>query len=454
MNTRNQKDTSQQTNNRARWSSKFAFIIAATAGAVGLGNLWKFPYITYQNGGGLFVLIYLACIIVLGLPIIIAEIYLGKTSQVNPVDTFKNLDSNKYSSIIGIITVFTCFLLLSYYIIITGWSIEYLLSAVQGVFINLSPQQSEANFDSFISNPIRMMQWQIVILLSAWIAISLGVKKGIENSAKFLMPILIILLVVLAINSLLIDPELLGLKFLIQGDISKFSSSSFLEALGHSFFTLSVGVGVAIVYGSYLDKDNMQFSNVISTGLTIALIDTLIAISACLIIFPILFVYGFQPSNGGIGILFTTIPLELSKFPFGNLIVCSFYILVLFAAFSSVISLIEPIVSTFIEKFSWSRVKASSITILALFIAGIPSLYSINTLDKVDLFVSNILIPLNALGVSLFLGYRYNITLMHEEFTHLRLHPIIFILFRTTLRYIVPLCIFCVFIYSLWPNKA
>lgn len=403
--------------NREHWGNKLGFILAAAGSAVGLGNIWKFPYITGQNGGAAFIIIYLICILAIGLPVLIAEILLGRNSQKGPISTFKTLATKykKFWMLVGGMFFVTGLIILSYYNIIAGWSMGYIVEAIKGNVTSFqTSSDASLHFGSLVSNPQWIIFWQFTFVLMGGFVVYFGVKNGIERLARFLMPIFFIILIFLVLWGVSLEGSERGLSFLFHPDWSTVTFNAVLIALGHAFFTLSVGMGVLLTYGSYLNKtDNMFFS-----GVMIAFLDTIIALLAGLAIFTSVFAMGFDPA-GGPGLVFNVLPAVFSQMPGGGIFAMMFFILLSIAALTSTISILEMMVSTLMDEFNMKRHTSVILLSLTIFILGIPSALSFGELshltfggftlfDIMDYLSANILLPLGGLFVALFVGWYLN----------------------------------------------
>ncbi len=415
-------------NDRGSWSSRFGFVVAAAGSAIGLGNIWKFPYITYENDGGAFVLVYLLCIVAIGIPIMTAEMLIGRKTQKNAVGAFKELGGNKWK-IVGGLGVVTGFVLLSYYSVIAGWTLEYFFKSVSGSFNGLSEQEVGNQFGTFVTNPFKQVFWHGLFMSLTVFVIMGGVAKGIERVTKILMPVLLGIFVILLIQSLQTGGAGKALTFLFRPNFSELTFDSVLEAVGHSFFTLSLGMGTIITYGSYMRKgDSLPKSALIVSGL-----DTCIAMVACMVIYPIIFSFDLVPTKSA-GILFTTLPVIFVKMPGGTFFAPLFFALVAFAALTSTISLLEVVVSYFVDEFKWERKKATAGTGFLIFMLGILSalsngahqgLSNLNIIGKTstvgffntfDYLVSNWMLPIGGLLIAVFVGWILQSSVKEEEF--------------------------------------
>ncbi len=357
---------------RGQWSSKLGFIFAAAGSAIGLGNIWRFPYIAGENGGAAFVFTYLICVIVIGLPVMLAELALGRATQRNPVGAIDAVRPGSIWKAVGILGVLTGVAILSYYAVIAGWTVGYMVSSAIGKPID---------FKMFVANPFEMISYQALFLLLTIMVVSGGVEGGIERWAKVLMPVLLVLLVILIIRSLTLDGALKGLEFYLKPDFSKLNYNVIISALGQAFFSLSLGMGTMMTYGSYLKKND----NAVASGFQVALFDTLIAFMAGLLIFPALFAMGKDPAAGP-GLVFQVLPEIFKAMPLGNLFGALFFLLLAVAALTSTISLLEVPVAYFVDEKRWTRKKAVWTVGAATFLVGIPSALSLGA----NKFFSNI----------------------------------------------------------------
>ncbi len=396
------------TTDRGQWSSKLGFIFAAAGSAIGLGNIWRFPYIAGENGGAAFVFTYLVCVIAIGLPVMLAELALGRATQRNPVGAIEAVRPGSVWKFVGILGVLTGVAILSYYAVIAGWTIGYMISSALGKPID---------FGAFVSNPVAMIFYQALFLLLTIAVVSGGVEGGIERWAKILMPMLLILLVILIIRSLTLDGAMKGLEFYLKPDFSKLNYNVIISALGQAFFSLSLGMGTMMTYGSYLKKED----NAVSSGFQVAIFDTLIAFMAGLLIFPALFAMGKDPAAGP-GLVFQILPDIFKALPLGNLFGALFFLLLAVAALTSTISLLEVPVAYFVDEKRWTRKKAVWTVGIATFVVGIPSALSLGAspffsgieigflnktgfLDIMDFIWGNFSLAFGALLLSIFVGW-------------------------------------------------
>lgn len=461
---------------REHWSGSLGFVLAAAGSAIGLGNIWKFPYIAGENGGGAFVLVYLVCIFAVGLPVMLCEISIGRTTQKNPVGAYKMLQPKVSTlghvigfcmlligvsliffenygfaalfSLIGILIfifgwtvagfvgVLSGFVILSFYSVVGGWTIGYICKAISGNLAFTDAKIAGKAFGTFISNPLQMIGFHVVFMIICALIIVKGVQKGIERWSKILMPVLFLLLVVLILRGITLDTNNAGIKFFLTPDFSKLSGESILIALGHAFFTLSLGMGAMITYGSYISKQQ----NLFVSSLAIVALDTLIAIMGGLAIFPAVFAMGLSPDKGP-GLVFNVLPVVFNGIPGGvGIWGTMFFLLLLIAAITSGISLLEVVVAYFVDELKIKRIYAVLIATVSITLLGILCAVSIanwenlqglhkvlveafdikqkNFFDVMDDLASNWLLPLGGLACSLFVGWIWGTNKAVEEIRH------------------------------------
>tara|TARA_Y100001970_G_scaffold217245_1_gene266065 strand:+ start:107 stop:1573 length:1467 start_codon:yes stop_codon:yes gene_type:complete len=408
-------------NKREQWGSRTGFILAAAGSAVGLGNIWKFPYIAGENGGAAFLFIYLICIVAVGLPILSIEILLGRETQKNPVGAFKSIAGKssiwKYAGALGVLASFT---ILSFYSVVGGWSLGYTIEAFKGTFINFTDLKiSEAFFGESVSNVKWIIGYHTAFFLMVVGIILLGVKDGLERASKFLMPTLLLILIILAAQGLMLDGGNKGISFLFNPDWSVVDGETFLKALGHAFFTLSLGMGAMMTYGSYLSNKD----DIVNATYIIVFLDTLIAILAGIAIFTVVFAAGGTPDKGP-GLIFNVLTTSIASLPGAYFFGISFFLLLTIAAVTSAISILEVSVSYLFDELKFSRKKATAIMGTLVYLAAIPCALSFNLLsdttisiqgkpftffDIADFLASNILLPLGGFFIAVFAGYVWGI---------------------------------------------
>ena len=398
------------------WRSQTIFVLAAVGSAVGLGNLWKFPYITGEHGGAAFVLVYLLCIAAVGLPILIAEITLGRAGGANPPQAMARLARQSHASrwwtLLGVNGVLGGLFILSFYSVIAGWGLAYFVDSLQGGFAQMDASAAQKHFDQLVASPIGLVFWHTLIMLATVLIVLRGVRGGIERAINVLMPGLLVILLILFGYALTLPAFSQSFAFLFTPDFSKLSSESILVALGHAFFTLSLGFGTMMVYGSYLPP---SFSIVRAT-LWIIVADTVIALLAGLVIFTIVFNHGLSPSAGP-GLLFQTLPIAFGQLQWGALLSGLFFAMVVIAALSSAISMMEPGLSWLEQHWGWSRPFGASVLGGLVWLLGAASALAFNhwqsvtligertIFESMDFLTSSLMLPLGGLMTAVFVGW-------------------------------------------------
>lgn len=435
------------------WSTQSVFIMAAVGSAVGLGNLWKFPYITGENGGGAFVLVYLLCILLLGIPVLFSEFILGRNGKANPVQAMANVslenNASKAWTILGFNGVLAGLLILSFYTVIAGWALFYFVESAQGSFIDTDAEAVSGMFSGLLSSPVQLMFWHTLFSLATIIIVSKGVKSGIEKAINFLMPGLFFILLVLLGYATTTGYFGQSFEFLFSPDFSKLTWEAVLTAMGHAFFTLSIGMGAMMVYASYLPKEH----SIVKAGLWIAFADTLIALLAGLVIFSIVFANGLEPGAGP-GLLFQTLPVAFGEMTGGWFFGTLFFALVVMAALSSAISIIEPVVSWFEQNWGIARTKATWLLGGFIWFIGVGTVLSFNSwsdihflqgktfFDTLDFLTANILLPLGGLLMVVFVGWVMKPQTVASE---LSLSGALFNGFMWVLKWVSPIAVIVVF---------
>jgi neurotransmitter:Na+ symporter, NSS family len=435
-----------------QWSSRWTFILAATGAAVGLGNIWKFPYLTGQNGGSAFVLVYMFCVATLGIPLMMAEILVGRRGRSTPIRTMqilaKETRATQWWQIIGWSGTLAGMLILSYYSVIGGWTLAYILKSASGTFSGADGQFAAQTFGTFIGDGTTLFFWHTLFMVMTMGVVAGGVQGGLEKAVQYLMPTLFVLLLVMVGYSMTTGYFGKGVEFLFTPDFSKLSGSSMLSAMGQAFFSLSLGMGTIMIYGSYVPRD----TSIAGTSVAIALADTAVALLAGLAIFPIVFANNLEPGSGP-GLIFQTLPVAFGHMSGGLAFGSLFFILLLVAAWTSSISLIEPLVTWLIETFGISRVRAALYAGLATWVCGLGTVWSFNWwadltvfgmtfFDLLDFITSNLMLPLGGILIALFAGW-----LMKTESTRAELqiaHSATFAAWQTLVRYIAPVAVFIV----------
>ncbi len=440
----------------AQWSSKMTFVLAAAGSAVGLGNIWRFSYMVGESGGAAFVLVYLACVAVIGLPILVAEWMIGRRGQNNPINAMLKLASSngqtKAWALVGVSGVLAAFLILSFYSVIGGWSLYYTLNSVTGTFTGQDADGVGAIFGGLLGNPGLLLLWHTAFMvLVVWI-VARGVTKGLEGAVRTLMPALVVLMFVLVGYGMTTGHFGEALAFMFRPDWGALSGDIVLAAMGQAFFTLSLGMGIMMAYGSYLGED----VNLLGTARTVIILDTGIALLAGLAIFPIVFANGLSAGEGP-GLIFVTLPLAFGNMTGGIILGLMFFLLLTFAALTSAISLLEPVVEFVEERSPLTRVMATlagGVAVWALGIAALMSfnvwdeflIFGLNVFDLLDTFTSTILLPLTGLGAIVFVAWCLDRKSVAAE---LNLSAGSETLWYVVARYIAPVGVILVFINSL-----
>lgn len=438
-----------------QWTSKLGFILAAAGSAIGLGAIWKFPYVAGTNGGAIFFLIFILLTLFIGAPILIAEFVIGRATQKDAISAYRELAPRSAWHMLGYLGVIASIILLSFYSVVGGWILSYLWRSVTGAFTGLTRVEYGALFEATIGNPIEAVIAQFIfILLTIWV-VQGGVQKGIEKANKYMMPALFILFIILAIRSMTLTGASAGIEFLLMPDFSRISAETLLLALGQSFFALSVGISVMVTYASYLSKAE----NIMKSAFSVVGLNILISLLAGLVIFPAVFALGFEPGAGP-GLVFVVLPAVFNEMVFGGVFLTIFLILLLFATLTSAFSILEIVVAVMVKKEAGKRKRAAWIAGIVIFVIGIPSalsfgilsnvkLFNKNIFDFADFLVSNLSLPLGALFISVFIGYRIPRQLVKKEL-ELGTKGLgkIFDIWYLSIRYIVPVGIILVFLNS------
>ncbi|MFT5872389.1 MAG: NSS family neurotransmitter:Na+ symporter [Clostridium sp.] len=440
---------------RDNFGSKIGILAAAAGSAVGLGNIWKFPYITGKNGGAAFILVYLACILLIGLPVMISEFVLGRKTQVNAVAAFKQIAPKKPWYLAGFLSVSTAFIILSFYSIIAGWVFSYIGRSATGNLITVTPDKLSDYFGNIISSPIEPLFWSFLVLAISSFIVILGVKSGVEKYSKVFMPLLFIIIVILMFRSLTLDGASEGVSFLLKPDFSQLTTKGVLEALGHAFYSLSLGMGIILTYGSYIDKK----VNIVSLAIQVTIADTVIALMAGLVIFPAVFAYGLEPKAGP-ELIFITLPAVFKAMPFGAIFETLFFLLVGIAAITSTISLLEVVVSFCTEQFNVGRKKCTILISLAVFALSIPSTLSFgiwsdikifgkNFFDLFDFVASNIFLPVGGILICIFVAWVWGSKNAIKEITSDGLYSFKFAkIYSFIIKFVAPISIGIILLYS------
>ncbi len=436
---------------RVGFKSNFGAIAALAGSAVGLGNIWKFPYIAGTNGGGAFLIVYIFFTLAIGFPVMLAEFSLGRRSQQNALGTFKILAPGTRWILFGFLSIIAATLILSFYGTVSGWTLEYVWLSMNNSFKGQTAENINHLFTNFISHPYKALLWQTGFMFLTGAIIMGGVQKGIERYSKIMMPLLFIIVIALSINSTTLSGSSEGLKFLFFPKFSELTSKSILSALGQAFFSLSVGMGILLTYASYIPKSD----NLTSISLKVIITDTLVAILAGIAILPAVFSFHIDPQAGP-GLVFLTLPKVFQGLPAGQLWATLFFILLTFAALTSSISLLEVPVAYLVEEKKLKRPVATMIT--TLFITSIGSfntlsfgplhdtkIFGMSIFDTCDYLCSNILLPIGGILICIFAGWYLDKAILYSELSNngrLKIH--FFKLYTFILKYIAPICIFLI----------
>lgn len=440
-----------------RWGSRMAFIFAASAAAIGLGNIWRFPYIAGQNGGGAFVLLYLACVVVLGIPLLVSEITLGRLGRATPVKAIANLavesKRSKHWGWAGGLTILAGYLIVTYYVVIVGWVVDYAGRAAINQFAHATEITSMQAFKALQASHWQMLLTTTAVILGALFINMMGIKKGLERAVLFMFPALFVLMLLLLGYSMIHGNFKQAMHFLFMPDFSQFTAKTFLLALGQAFFSLNIAMGVTIMFSAYLPKE----TPIASSAVIIAIADTGFAMLAGIIIFPIVFAYHLKAAAGP-SLIFQTLPIAFGQMPFGRIIATLFFIMLFFAAFSSVIALLEPAIAWVIETFNMKRKYA---VFLACFVCWILSLgaiasfsakkyvsvHGISFFQGIDFVTASIMLPIGGILIALFCGWFLLKNILHDR---LHWHPNHFWYrtWRFIMRYFAPVAILLVLLTS------
>jgi len=390
--------------------SSLGAVAVTLASAVGLGNIWKFPALAGQNGGAAFVLLYLVCVAGVGIPVLMAELLLGRMAKANAVATFKKLAPGKPWYLVGLGGVLAAVVIMAYYSDVAGWVYFYAFKALTGG-LSVSAAETGRIFDATVASPGSSLIWQWIVLTVTTGIVVMGVSKGIERVVKRLMPLLLVLLLICDVRALSLPGARAGLAFLFSPDLSKITGTVILTALGLAFFKLSLGMGTMLTYGSYMSESQ----SIPGTAVKVAITDTLVSLLAGVAIFPAVFAFGYEPTAGA-SLLFITIPAVFASMPFGGVFTFLFFLLTAIAATGAMLSLIEVPVAFLAESFGWSRRKAGLASAGAMALLGIPATLSTSTLSSVQVFgktffdlfdflSSNILLPVGGIAIAVFVGW-------------------------------------------------
>lgn len=446
------------------WSSRTAFILAAIGAAVGLGNIWRFPYLAGDNGGSAFVVVYIACIAAVGIPILIAETLMGRRGGMSPIGTMtvlaREAGASPHWRKAGWLAVITIFLAGSFYYVVASWILAYVVLSIEGAFSGIDAGGAHGLFATLLADPWRLSIWFAIFMAMTVFVVASGVRNGLERAVKFLMPLLFLLLVLMVAYAAYAGDFARGFRFLFHFDASRISASVVLAAIGQAFFTLGIGQAVMMTYAAYMPKH----VRLPQAAMIIAGADLLVSILAALMIFPILFAAGL-PSDSGPGLIFETLPLAFGQMPGGRVFATLFFVLVAIAALTSTISGVEPVVSWAEEHRGWKRKPVAAVVGLAIWLVGLGSVFSFNIwagfkplemlpafqdktlFDLLEYLSANILMPLNGLIIAVFAGWIMSKASVLDELAATENKLIVGL--RLLLRYVAPLAIVAIFLSNL-----
>jgi len=442
--------------NRDGFGSRLGVIAAAAGSAVGLGNIWRFPYVTGENGGGAFLLVYVLFILVIGVPVMLSELALGRRSQRNALGAFKKLAPGTWWHIIGMMGIAAAFFILAFYTTVSGWTLEYLFLSIGNSFEGQSKEELNVTFEEFRNNGYLPLLWQLMFMLFTALIVYKGIKNGIEKYTKLLMPALLLIIIVLGIRAVTLPGSGTGLTFLFQPDFSKINADVVLQALGQAFFSLSIGMGALITYGSYI-KSNEDLGK---TAFSVTLTDTLVAVLAGVAIFPAVFAFGIEPQSGP-SLVFITLPMIFQEMTGGYFFALIFFVLLVIAALTSTISVLEVVVAYVSEELNMSRRKATILSAGSISVLGIlctlsqgpmPEIHigNRNLFDILEFASANIMLPLGGLLIVLFAGWYMKREDLYDEISNkesLKIHLIWAYYF--IIRFLAPVAIALVFLNGL-----
>lgn len=439
-----------KTEKRATFGGRISAVLAAAGSAVGLGNIWRFPYLAGENGGGAFVMIYLATVLLIGLPLMLSEFSLGTATKRNAVGAFRQL--NKRWVPLGYMGVLSSVLILGFYLVVAGWTAEYMIHSVFSDQVqNTDPQNHVAAFENFITNPWKPVLYAVLFGLTTHWIVARGVQEGIERASKVMMPLLFLALVLLSINSILMPGGMEGLKFFLNPDFSKVTAETFLMAVGQAFFSLSIGLGTMITYASYFKPG----TSVRGTAFQVTMLDTTVAVMAGLVIFPAVFSAGLEPGSGP-SLVFITLPSIFCNLPMSAFWSTIFFLLLVLAAITSTISMHESATAYLQEEWNMSRRSAAwSVTLFTGVLAVVASLslgiwkahtlFGLTFFDLLDYLTANIMLPLGALLTCIFVGWKIDRKLFEQQLYPECAGGFMFRAIRFMIRYICPVLLVILF---------
>ena len=435
-----------------QWSSKLAFVLAATGAAVGLGNIWRFPYIAGTHGGSAFVLLYILFVLLIGIPMMLSEFVIGRAGRSYPMESLKKIATDhkhsRHWGLLGLWGALALILVLSFYSVVSGWSMAYLCKSLQGQFNQQSPAAIQTIWSNFLANPSEMIFWHTLFMGLTMGVIMAGVQQGLERGTKLMMPLLYLILFTLVIYAAKMGDSKAAWHFLFDFHPEKIDSQVVIAALGHAFFTLALGAGALVMYGAYIPRD----VHLVNSVFIVVALDVLVAILSGMAIFPMVFAAHLAPSAGP-GLMFEALPISFSQLTHGNMIGSLFFLLLLFAAWTSSINIAEPLIVMLMNQLNWTRRQAAALTGLIAWGLGLISVFSFNVFkdfklfqnqeslfDFITNFSTNILLPIGGIGFAVFAGY---IMTRQQSKQQLDTNPLLYSLWRFCIRYLAPIGVAC-----------
>ncbi len=429
---------------RGSWSGLIGFVLAAAGSAIGLGNVWRFPYITGKYGGGAFVIVYIGCVLLVGIPIMLAEFLIGRKTQRNAVGAFRTLRPGSPWVITGWLGVVSGFVILSYYSVVGGWVLHYIYLSLSNSFAGRTPEEIAKIFAALQTNAPLQILWHATFMLLTIVIVAGGIQTGIERGNKIMMPLLFLLLCALLVYALQTGGARAGIDFLVRPRWKDLSPTAVLEALGQALFSLSLGMGAMITYGSYVGRG----TNLVHSAFYVATGDTLVAILAGFVVFPLVFTFGLEPTAGP-SLLFRTLPIAFGQIPAGWLVALAFFLLFTFAALTSAISLLEVVAAYFIDEHRWSRMAASWALGLVIFLLGIPSSLWEKFFGLMDGLATNYLLPTGAFLIAVFTGWALSHREKQEEFQKGEIGRLPYLGWSFLIRLVSPVAVALIFLHLL-----
>ncbi len=443
--------------NREQFSSRFGLLATAIGSAVGLGNIWRFPYIVGQYGGGAFLVVYLAMVALIGIPIMLVEFVIGREGRRDAINSFRKLAPNKPWFMSGVIGVLAAFFILSFYGVVAGWTLEYIRMSLINGFSGLGSEGMVNHFSVFISHPIKPVITQVLVMAATGIIVSTGVQQGVEKAAKILIPMLVVIMLILNVYAFMLPGGAAGFEFLFKPDFTKLTKEGVLAALGHAFFSLSLGMGIMITYGSYIPSSE----KLTSTALNISLADTVLALLSGIAIFPAVFAFGIEPTSGP-GLVFISLPNVFAKMSGGYIFGVMFFVLLFLASLTSTISLLEVVVAFLTDQFKVERRRAAVLSTLAITMVGIfaslangplngVKIFGSNIFDFIDNTTANYFLPIAAFISVIYFGWFLDKNIINKQISNgeIEKYKGFINIFMFLIKFVVPIAIVVVFLFQI-----